>query len=184
LNFTGTGVTASDSGAVTTVAIPTPQAYATVQDEGSPLTQRTTMNFVGAGVVATDSGAVTTVTIAGGGGAATIQGGSVVLDFGAAPGTNTATATVTTALASSYSTIMLNMMADATGDHNAEEHKYLGKEIAFTASNITGTSFDVIAETDLRLSGKITARWTILGSGDWILGSSVNSVLGKTTVLA
>lgn len=43
-----------------------PTAYATVQDEGTPLTQRSTINFVGAGVSAADSGGVTTVTIAGG----------------------------------------------------------------------------------------------------------------------
>ena len=43
--------------------------YSTVQDEGAPLTQRSTLNFAGAGVTATDSGGVTLVTIPGGGGA-------------------------------------------------------------------------------------------------------------------
>lgn len=38
-------------------------AYVTVQDEGTPLTARSTMNFVGTGVVASDIGSVTTVTI-------------------------------------------------------------------------------------------------------------------------
>lgn len=42
--------------------------YSVVQDEGTPLTARSTINFVGAGVTATDSGSVTTVTIPGGGG--------------------------------------------------------------------------------------------------------------------
>lgn len=41
--------------------------YTTVQDEGTPLTARTTVNFVGSGVTAADSGGVTTVTISGGG---------------------------------------------------------------------------------------------------------------------
>jgi hypothetical protein len=41
---------------------------ATVEDEGTPLTQRTTMNFVGAGVSVSDTGGKTTVTIAGGAG--------------------------------------------------------------------------------------------------------------------
>jgi hypothetical protein len=41
------------------------QAYTTVEDEGTPLTQRSTINFVGAGVTATDSGGKTVVTIAG-----------------------------------------------------------------------------------------------------------------------
>jgi len=43
--------------------------YSTVQDEGTPLTQRSTLNFTGAGVTASDSGAVTTVNIPSGGGA-------------------------------------------------------------------------------------------------------------------
>jgi hypothetical protein len=41
----------------------------TIQDEGTPLTQRTALNFVGAGVTATDTAGVTVVTIPGGGGA-------------------------------------------------------------------------------------------------------------------
>lgn len=42
--------------------------YATIQDEGTPLTQRSTVNFTGAGVTCTDSGGITVCTIAGGGG--------------------------------------------------------------------------------------------------------------------
>lgn len=38
-------------------------AYVTVQDEGTPLTARSTMNFVGTAVAATDLGAITTITI-------------------------------------------------------------------------------------------------------------------------
>lgn len=38
----------------------------TIQDEGTSLTQRSTMNFVGAGVTATDAGGKTVVTVPGG----------------------------------------------------------------------------------------------------------------------
>ena len=38
-------------------------AYVTVQDEGTPLTARSTMNFVGTGVAATDLASITTITI-------------------------------------------------------------------------------------------------------------------------
>jgi hypothetical protein len=38
-------------------------AYVTVQDEGTPLTARSTMNFVGTAVAATDLASVTTITI-------------------------------------------------------------------------------------------------------------------------
>lgn len=40
----------------------------TIEDEGTPLTQRDTLNFVGAGVTVTDAGGKTVVTIPGGGG--------------------------------------------------------------------------------------------------------------------
>jgi hypothetical protein len=46
-------------------SIPGVSSYATIQDEGVPLTQRDTINFVGAGVTATDSGGKTVVTIPG-----------------------------------------------------------------------------------------------------------------------
>ena len=42
------------------------QAYTTVEDEATPLTQRTTVNFTGAGVSCTDSGGKTVCTISNG----------------------------------------------------------------------------------------------------------------------
>lgn len=54
-------------------------AYDTVEDEGTPLTQRSTINFVGAGVSAADTAGVTTVTISGGGGSGT---GRFYIPFG------------------------------------------------------------------------------------------------------
>lgn len=50
--------------ATTTINV-TAQAYDTVQNEGSNLTQRSTIDFVGAGVTAADDGSKTTVTIPG-----------------------------------------------------------------------------------------------------------------------
>jgi hypothetical protein len=50
---------------------PASAGYDTVENEGSPLTQRSTINFVGAGVTAADSGGVTTVTVAAGAGGVT-----------------------------------------------------------------------------------------------------------------
>ena len=47
------------------------QAYTTVEDEATPLTQRTTVNFTGAGVSCADSGGKTVCTISGGGGGGT-----------------------------------------------------------------------------------------------------------------
>ena len=50
--------------ATTTINV-TAQAYDTIQNEGSNLTQRSTIDFVGAGVTASDNGAKTLVTIPG-----------------------------------------------------------------------------------------------------------------------
>jgi len=59
----------NSDGATTWVEIGTGagSGYSTIQDEGAPLTQRTTVDFVGAGVTATDTGAKTQVSIPGGG---------------------------------------------------------------------------------------------------------------------
>lgn len=56
------------------------QAYTTVEDEATPLTQRSTVNFTGAGVSCSDSGGKTVCTISGGGGG----GGTspLILSFG------------------------------------------------------------------------------------------------------
>lgn len=40
----------------------------TIEDEGTPVTQRSTVNFTGAGVSVADTGGKTTVTVSGGGG--------------------------------------------------------------------------------------------------------------------
>lgn len=50
------------------VTISAASAYQTVQDEGTPLTQRSTLNFTGAGVTCSDTGSLTTCDIPGGGG--------------------------------------------------------------------------------------------------------------------
>ncbi len=66
LDFTGAGVTASDTGAKTLVSIPGATGvagYATVKDEGTGLPQRTVLNFTGAGVTSSDVAGETQVTV-------------------------------------------------------------------------------------------------------------------------
>jgi hypothetical protein len=84
---TNVTITPGGSGATRTLTIAATAGsggYATVQEEGSSLTARTTVNFVGAGVTATDDGTKTVVTIPGGGGsvavtAPTISSGTLTL---------------------------------------------------------------------------------------------------------
>ena len=70
LNFVGSGVTASGTGATKTITISGGGGSSlAIKDEGSTLsTDATTLNFVGAGVTASGTGAEKTITISGGGG--------------------------------------------------------------------------------------------------------------------
>lgn len=93
------------------------QAYSTVQDEGAPLTQRSTINFVGAGVTVTDDGvSKTTVTIPGGGGGSggwtitTQSGASYSATNGDYVLINTATQTVTLPVASVNARVGVKMI--------------------------------------------------------------------------
>lgn len=65
--------------------------YATIQDEGTPLTQRTTVNFTGAGISCSDSGGITVCNAGGGAGSANVV--AVTVAFGA--GETTASTVVT-----------------------------------------------------------------------------------------
>ena len=69
LNFVGSGVTASGTGADKTITISGGGSAITIKDEGSALaTAASSINFVGAGVTASGTGADKTITISGGGG--------------------------------------------------------------------------------------------------------------------
>ena len=91
---------------------------------------------------------------------ATAQG-TVVLDFGSAPGTNIVTAVVSSATISASSKVEIYMMGtDSTTDHNAYEHSILPLELALSCISITaGVGFTAQAATTLRLTGTFTARW-------------------------
>ena len=68
LNFVGSGVTASGTGADKTITISGGGSAITIKDEGSALaTAASSINFVGAGVTASGTGADKTITIAGAG---------------------------------------------------------------------------------------------------------------------
>ena len=65
INFVGSGVTASGTGATKTITVSGGGAAITVQEEGSSLsTAAETLNFVGSGVTASGTGATKTITIA------------------------------------------------------------------------------------------------------------------------
>ena len=85
--------------------------------------------------------------------------GTAVINFGSAPGTNVVTATVTgqTGIVAG-SQVQAFMMAEPTATHNAYEHTIA--PIRLICGNISaGAGFDIIASTDLRLTGTFNVRW-------------------------
>ena len=88
-----------------------------------------------------------------------ITSGTATIDFGA--GNNIATVTVTTALVTTASTIVVVVDGDgSTASHNAYEHRMV--PLKLTAGNIINTtSFDIIATTDILLSGSFNLKYTI-----------------------
>jgi hypothetical protein len=91
--------------------------------------------------------------------------GTAILDFGPAPGSNTATVTVTgqgAILAGSHVEAFIQAAAaDATVDHNAYEHAMVPM---FTrATNIVAsTGFDIFASCEWLLTGTFTVHWVWL----------------------
>lgn len=69
IDCVGTGVSCARSGVVGTITVSGGSGYATIQDEGSSLTQRATVNFIGASISCVDNAGATKTdcTISGGG---------------------------------------------------------------------------------------------------------------------
>lgn len=120
--------------------------YTTVQDEGTPLTARSTLNFVGAGVTASDTGGVTQVSISGGGAGSTNVGKTTV-NFGG--GGTDATATVTgQASIGSSSVVQAFKEPLATASNTADDTVVEALDV--TISDIVpGTGFTVRAVCQL-----------------------------------
>ena len=88
--------------------------------------------------------------------------GTLVLDFGSAPGTNVVTTAVTgQATISGTSKVEIYLMGtDSTATHNSYEHSILPLDIALSCISITaGTGFTAQAATTQRLTGTFQARF-------------------------
>ena len=88
--------------------------------------------------------------------------GTIVFNFGSAPGTNVVTTVVTgqTSIGSTSKVEIYLMGTDSTATHNAYEHSLLPLDLALSCITVTaGAGFTGQAATTLRLSGTITARF-------------------------
>lgn len=103
----------------------------TIQDEGTPLTQRANLNFVGSGVTATDGGTATTVTI---------PGSKLSYASFAGSSTNFSITTTQTNFTSSSFSFGLESGADWAYDATNDEMDYTGTTGIFLVSYVaTGT---------------------------------------------
>ena len=86
--------------------------------------------------------------------------GTSILDFGNSPGTNLAETTITGQVGIlSTSFVQAFLMASSTSSHNSYEHSIVPLVIR-CGNIITNTSFDIIASSDLRLSGTFLVNWS------------------------
>lgn len=91
--------------------------------------------------------------------------GTATIDFGATPGTNTASVTVTGQSGIlSGSLVEAFLMADTTvsgsAGHNEPEHQLLAGKVGLTCGEvIAGTGFTIHAVSELRLTSTIQVRW-------------------------
>lgn len=88
--------------------------------------------------------------------------GTVIFDFGAAPGTNIVTTAVSSSTISVGSKVEIYLMGtDSTATHNVIEHQMLPLSgLSLTPISVTaGVGFTAQAMSPLRLTGTFTARW-------------------------
>lgn len=113
--------------------------YALVEEEGVPVTARTTLNFAGAGVTATDSGGKTLVTIPGGGGGG---GNSVTVpvNFGASFTDRADTVVTGQSWVATTSEIVVQILTPAGVD--PDEMRLLAMRAEISAL-VAGTGFTV-----------------------------------------
>lgn len=112
----------------------------------------------GSGVTITVDDPGNTITIATSGGAG-VTGGTATLDFGAAPGTNTASVVVSEGVTASSR--IRAWIQGSTADHNEYEHsRIFPNRIGLgTGDIVSETSFTIHAETELRLTGEVAVAW-------------------------
>lgn len=88
--------------------------------------------------------------------------GATTLNFGAIPGTNHVSVTVTgqASIAADSHVEAWIMGNDSTAEHNAYEHMVLSNYVMCPISDvIAGTGFTINSMTELRLTGNVDVRW-------------------------
>ena len=88
--------------------------------------------------------------------------GTATIDFGAHPGTNEASVSVTgqTAISGTSNAEAWIMADDTSSDHTASDHRYLPQLASFTCGTPSaGTGFTIYGRSIHKLQGEFTLRW-------------------------
>jgi len=164
----------------------------TVEDEGVPLTQRTSLNFTGAGVTCADGGSKTTCTIPGGGGGGTVTSLTCTAPAVCTPSPITGVGVISHSAAGtegSYgsATAVPVITTNATGHVTG----VVATTIALAQSAITGLVADLAAKLPLAggvMTGAITFSGTQTGTytlgGTPTLGANMSIASGFDIVAA
>ena len=165
LNFTGSAVTASGTGATKTINVT--GGAITVQDEGSALsTAATTLNFTGSGVTASGNGAVKTIDVTGGGG----SGGTVTIEKNVYTGDGSdVTFDTTTAIANEN-----NVQVYLDGVYQSKDnYTTSGSTVTMSTAPANGTSVELIHMVS---TSGVIARDSFTGNGSttaYVLSMSI-----------
>lgn len=132
--------------------------YSTIQEDGTPLTQRATVNFTGAGATCSDSGGITVCNIPGGSG----NIGSFTVSFGtdAISRYESDEATVTAAWVTSTSDIVLVPKCHVVVGDNTVENCFVSRLQCAVVSVSVGVSFNVRCHAEATASGSYTITYT------------------------
>lgn len=86
--------------------------------------------------------------------------GTAEIDFGAWPGSNEASVTITGQTGISASTgVEAWLMAEATTDHTLQDATYAARFISLTCAAPSGTSFTIYARSEHKMQGKFAVRF-------------------------
>jgi len=165
LNFTGSAVTASGTGATKTINVT--GGAITVQDEGSALsTAASTLNFTGSGVTASGNGAVKTINVTGGGS----SGGTVTIEKNVYTGDGSdVTFDTTTAIANEN-----NVQVYLDGVYQSKDnYTTSGSTVTMSTAPANGTSVELIHMVS---TSGVIARDSFTGNGSttaYVLSMSI-----------
>lgn len=113
------------------------QAYSTVQDDGTPRTQRTTVNFIGSAISCVDNGGTSTTdcTVSAGGGSGNF------LEISLAVSGTFTSATITGQAWVTASSVVVCSSFGTTADGNSPETAALASFSTSVSSRVAGTGF-------------------------------------------